>query len=112
MRTAGRDSAIYPLPTAQVAHEATLYLAGSGELSGLALEVARRYPGRLQLLGSVAPPHVSCLLRRGGAYISSAPNETYGRSLVEALRCSLPLLSMTTKCFPSPSPSPKPQPQP
>lgn len=80
------------------AHSATLYLAGSGELIDEAHELERRFPGNIKVLGSVAPRHVSCVLRSADAYISSAPNETYGRAQVEALRCSLPLLTMTTKC--------------
>ena len=95
---AAYSDAVEQLKSAKHEHGAVLYLAGSGELTAHAQVLDKRYPGRLKLLGSVAPRHVSCLLRRASAYISSAPNETYGRAQVEALRCSLPLLTMSTKC--------------
>lgn len=90
--------ALERLQAERVEHGAVLYLAGSGELTADAEALERRYPGKLKLLGSVAPHQVSCVLRRASVYISSAPNETYGRAQVEALRCSLPLLTMSTKC--------------
>ena len=34
------------------------------------------------------------MLRRAALYVSAAHNETYGRSLVEALRCGLPIVTM------------------
>ena len=90
--------ALDTLKAKRLEHGAVLYLAGSGELTADAQALERRYPGKLRLLGSVAPHHVSCVLRKASVYISSAPNETYGRAQVEALRCSLPLLTMSTKC--------------
>jgi glycosyltransferase involved in cell wall biosynthesis len=95
------------------AAHAVLYLAGSGELEALIpAHVARiakgsgrageasgaRGPGVIGLsivhLGQVPHGRVSCVLRQADAYVSAAHNETYGRSLVEALRCGLPVLGM------------------
>lgn len=105
------------------AAHAVLYLAGSGELEALiAAHVARiargerrgdeagaargprgdergrsaGTPGGLSIvhLGQVPHGRVSCVLREADAYVSAAHNETYGRSLVEALRCGLPVVGM------------------
>jgi glycosyltransferase involved in cell wall biosynthesis len=53
-------------------------------------------PGGLSIvhLGQVSRKYVPCVLREADAYVSAAHNETYGRSLVEALRCGLPVLTM------------------
>mmetsp|Transcript_4832 Transcript_4832/g.15465 ORF Transcript_4832/g.15465 Transcript_4832/m.15465 type:complete len:628 (-) Transcript_4832:465-2348(-) len=47
-------------------------------------------------LGQVSHDHVSCVLREADVYVSAAHNETYGRSLVEALRCGLPIVTMSS----------------
>lgn len=36
------------------------------------------------------------MLREASAYVSAAYNETYGRSLVEALRCGLPIVTQAS----------------
>ncbi|EOD15396.1 hypothetical protein EMIHUDRAFT_103357 [Emiliania huxleyi CCMP1516] len=73
------------------AKRATLYLAGSGELEPLVHAAADR-------LGPASVSHrrISCVLREADAYVSAAHNETYGRSLVEALRCGLPVVTMAS----------------
>ena len=73
----------------------TLYLVGSGELDALVREAAARHPGRIELLGSMQPAHIPCVLHEASAFISAAANETFGRAQVEALRCEVPLLLMT-----------------
>jgi len=55
---------------------------------------AARLPEQIVYLGQVAHEQVSCVLREADIYVSAAPNETYGRSLVEALRCALPIVTM------------------
>ncbi len=45
-------------------------------------------------LGSRTAAQVPCVLRQAELYVSAAHNETYGRSLVEALRCGLPIVTM------------------
>ena len=45
-------------------------------------------------LDSRTAVQVPCVLRRAELYVSAAHNETYGRSLVEALRCGLPIVTM------------------
>lgn len=72
----------------------TLYVVGSGELDTLVREAAARHPGRIELLGSMQPAHIPCVLREASAFISAAANETFGRAQVEALRCEVPLLLM------------------
>ena len=45
-------------------------------------------------LDSRTAAQVPCVLRQAELYVSAAHNETYGRSLVEALRCGLPIVTM------------------
>jgi len=79
------------------AKRATLYLAGSGELEPLVHTAADRLgPASVVHLGQVSHRRVSCVLREADAYASAAHNETYGRSLVEALRCGLPVVTMAS----------------
>ena len=73
-----------------------LYVVGYGELEGLVLEVAAKYPEHVIFLGQLAQSHVGCVLRQADAYVTPAPNETYGRSVAEALRCSLPVIAMAS----------------
>ena len=80
----------------RTARDAVLYLVGNGELLWMVKEYEQRLPGQVKHLGIVTHNLVSCVLREATAYISAAHNETYGRSLVEALRCSLPVVTMSS----------------
>jgi len=80
----------------RTARTAILYLVGTGELLWLVKEYELRLPGQVKHLGIMSHSLVSCVLREASAYISAAHNETYGRSLVEALRCSLPVVTMSS----------------
>eukprot|EP00928_Gymnodinium_smaydae_P018612 TRINITY_DN17093_c0_g1_i1.p1 TRINITY_DN17093_c0_g1~~TRINITY_DN17093_c0_g1_i1.p1 ORF type:complete len:611 (-),score=109.41 TRINITY_DN17093_c0_g1_i1:380-2212(-) len=71
-----------------------LFIAGQGELLELVAEFASRLNDSLQYLGLVQHEEVSCIMREADAYVSAAPNETYGRSLVEAKRCGLPIVTV------------------
>ena len=72
-----------------------LYLAGAGELDVEAKRINKRFKYSIELLGSVAPQYVPCVLKEADVYISAAANETYGRAMVEAMRCKLPLVLMS-----------------
>ena len=74
--------------------EPTLWLVGSGELEGMVRDFARRLDGRVRLLGQLPNGDIGCLLRSVDVYVSAATHETYGRSLVEALRCAVPVVAM------------------
>lgn len=79
------------------AGRAVLFLAGSGELESVVAERARGIgAGSIVHLGQVLREHVPCVLREASAYVSAAYNETYGRSLVEALRCGLPIVTQAS----------------
>ena len=56
--------------------------------------MSRRQPVDVSHCQPVHVSQVSCVLREAAAYVSAAHNETYGRSLVEALRCGLPIATM------------------
>ena len=73
-----------------------LYVVGVGELEPTVRQVATKYPRHVVHVGAVAHRHVSCVLREADVYISAAPNETYGRAMVEALRCSLPVVALAS----------------
>ena len=74
--------------------EPTLWLVGSGELEGMVRDFARRLDGRVRLIGQLPNGDIGCLLRSVDVYVSAATHETYGRSLVEALRCAVPVVAM------------------
>jgi len=73
-----------------------LYIVGSGELEALVRSYVQRLRGQVVYLGQVAHANVSCLLREAHVYVSAAHSETYGRSLVEAFRCGLPVVTMAS----------------
>ena len=73
---------------------ACLYVIGAGELEGAVREIERKHPAHVAYLGTVAHQHVSCVLREANVYVTAAPNETYGRAMVEGMRCSLPVVGL------------------
>ena len=75
---------------------ATLYVIGAGELEGAVREVERKHPNHVAYLGTISHQHVSCVLREADVYVTAAPNETYGRAMVEGMRCSLPVVGLNS----------------
>lgn len=75
---------------------AVLYVVGYGALEGMVREYEARLPGVVRYLGQLPQSDVGCALRRADVYLSAARNETYGRSQVEALRCGVPVLGMSS----------------
>ena len=71
-----------------------LYVAGLGELDWLVRKYESHLEHAVTYLGRVQHEDVSCVLREADAYLSAAYNETYGRALVEAKRCSLPVITV------------------
>ena len=80
----------------QVANGGTLprlFIAGQGELDWLVKDYQQELGNAVIYLGLAQHEKVACILREADVYVSAAQNETYGRALVEARRCGLPVVT-------------------